>query len=257
LFAKNRVEVPCQSAFYRLQKRAALLIIDEVMSSCKCVREEMNADSCLGFDGSWSCCRHAMHCFILFSDVTQNACCDFIIISKVPGRDTGHQGSYQAMETEWLDILALKWKDADSGMPAISRFIHGNDSHASHLLKTIDWQLDEFIDPNHGRKGIMREFQKRFSIFPDYMTLAGKNQQWFQVLIKLKLTPEQPQSQWMNTINDLHGDQSKCLHYWTSVKSRALWKGVSSSNGIALLTEFTEKGQNHSKSGWPIYNKFY
>jgi hypothetical protein len=53
LFA-NRVEVPCQSIFYRLQKWAAPLIIDKVKSSYKCVPEKMNADSCLGFDGSWS-----------------------------------------------------------------------------------------------------------------------------------------------------------------------------------------------------------
>jgi hypothetical protein len=141
LLAKKGFRIPCQSRFCGLQKWATSLITDDVMSSCKRAREIKHTDPCLGFDGSSPCCREVMYCIILFSHVIQSACCDFIVVNKVLGRNTECQGSRQGMEKEGLEILARKWKDADSETPAITRFVHGNDSHALHPLKTINWQL--------------------------------------------------------------------------------------------------------------------
>jgi hypothetical protein len=82
--------------------------IREVNESCRRARNRMSPESCLSFDASWSCCRQAFHCIVLFGDAILKKCVDFTCMSKVQRTSGCYSESCQSMESAGLKYLAQK-----------------------------------------------------------------------------------------------------------------------------------------------------
>jgi hypothetical protein len=241
IFAKTQTLPPSRSTFYRTQKFLEPFIESEALESCARVRSTMSTDSCIAFDGSWSCARHAWHCFCLFTDARRKLCADFTVVSKVKTNSSStYMGACQSMETEGLKRLAEKWINHYPTYPAVTRFAHDNDSHARYLLREMHWNFTEFLDPNHAQKCVFKQLDRAFHSYPSQLReLQPRLLRWWKFLIRSEPDLNVRLELWCGTIQHLKGDHRLCSHQ--RVKAGYLWSGAGSPILEELLLTFLER----------------
>lgn len=240
LFAENKILAPSERTFYRCQKYLEPFIVAEARASCQ--RARQNLSGLLSFDGSWSCCRHAFHCLVVFIDPLTKLCVDFEVVSKVPGKEGNWSGSCQGMEPEGIRVIAVRWMKDEGLRTAIKGYVHDKDSKATLVLQRLGWIMTEFIDPNHAKKSIMKSFDRLFQrpgqrkkLITD---LREKVENWLGVLLHDSPEVDVRITQWLNMEQHLLGNHENCIH--RQLKSPGIWSGSNDKEIMSTLKQFLQ-----------------
>jgi hypothetical protein len=115
------------------------------------------------------------------------------------------------MESAGLKSLAQKWIVLSEGRPKISKFVHDKDARANVVLSNLHWELEEFLDPNHAKKSIFRQFKAIVGKFGKLSKSIGTIlQNWFDSLVYNSNSPfsrDEREVQWLNAAQHLIGNR--------------------------------------------------
>lgn len=225
LLAKLRIDSCAKSTFYKHQAKLAPYLIEAAIESCRRARNRMNLETCISMDGSWSSRRHAQHCFVSLCDVMSKKVVDFTVVSRTSQFFMPqYSGASQAMEMAGFEDLVKKWT-SNYSYPKIKKFVHDNDVKALLIIKKYNWMLEDFLDPNHVFKNIMKSFdllnEKNFKSF-------GEIRESFELFLKFlfsnsSLTKEDRLNQYDNMYNHYIGQHRQCIHNDSNPVS--IWNG--------------------------------
>jgi hypothetical protein len=201
IFACLNIRVPGKTAFCQAQPIICGKLLDLAYQSCIAWRGNMQPESAISFDGSWSQRRAALHCFGAFIDPQQRKVVDFDVVERTQGSYKGNfEGTSQAMETEVLRMIGERWVGDDK----VRYFCHDKDNHAMKVLANdLNWELEEKLDSNHIIKTWKARFDELTMIDPERTESSKKPRRvnalgelqphllrWFYVVLRTDETEE-------------------------------------------------------------------
>ena len=204
-YAKLGGVPPSKRSFYKTAPLVHKAIIELARESCKRCLDDSTSDT-VSFDGSWSHWRNANHCFVSLLDSTPSVI-DFEVVSKkIVIKDSEYDGPSNQMELYGLDIILRRIKEVNK----FSSFTHDKDSKARVLVKKLNMNWEELLDPRHEAKSIVRMIERcdPHKILPKTVQISLIHM--FHVAIAAD--GEEKGAIWMNIINHYSGNHASCLH---------------------------------------------
>jgi hypothetical protein len=175
--------------------------------SCKEAISTLPPGSTISVDGAWDHRRNGQTCITSVFCPEKGKLVDYQIERADP---TKKVGKYTCCPTNLEVIGVTKLIPRLREHPEIVRYVHDNDAKTRNVIRESGWDIEEKLDPGHALKSFMRilnEFQKGFF----NKDLCARLSRWMNILIGNKtMTPEQKGEAWLNTINHLTGDHTKC-----------------------------------------------
>jgi hypothetical protein len=74
------------------------------------------------------------------------------------------------MESAGIRRLATNWLDPALFYPRVTKYVHDKDSHTRATLRDLGWEIEEFLDPSHAKKSILKHLT---TVFRDHIVKAG------------------------------------------------------------------------------------
>jgi hypothetical protein len=165
----------------------------------------MTKDTIITFDGAWSHRRRAKECVVTIIDTKQKKVVDYEVVTKTKcGTPGDWEGSANGMEIEALRRMLPRWV----GNENVCGVVHDNDAKASQLIHDLDWDVEEYFDPNH----VCKQFERRWNSHP-HSHLRGVHAKllaWFRYLIHCDCSVARKQTCWMNSLEHFKGNHAHC-----------------------------------------------
>ena len=206
LLTLNDISAPSSSSFFLTQQKVTDVLVSMAKSSCDYWKNLMQKGSTILFDGSWSQKREAPFCFVQMIDNKLKKIVDYEVIAKSFKNFKGnYNGPSNQMEGAALQNIFTRWKS--SGL--IKAYVHDGDLKANKIISNIGLKINEFQDPGHKIKNVMKKFdllklEKASALRPRLIRFA-------HMLIKAPISVIEKQKYWMNAVKHFCGDHSGCM----------------------------------------------
>jgi hypothetical protein len=144
----------------------------------------MSPDSIIGFHGSWSHCREATECAVVFVDCRTNKIVDVEIVQEPKfALSSNNEGSSNGMVFAALQKLIARWKENSTGVGCV----HDRGAKASKAIRDADWNAPESSDLN----SIVNPFDPKWQKMETgkLQGLQAQLRQWFVFLTHRTFSP--------------------------------------------------------------------
>lgn len=233
----NDIVPPSKTTFYRAQGELFPILSESCRSECAKWRAEMSSGTIISFDGSWSHRRNAKECVVVVIDCLSKKVVDYEILFRAKrGLAGNYQGSANGMEVAALRILLGRWAND----PKVIGYVHDNDGASAKAIRDAEWNIPEYLDPNHMAKQFDRKWQK---LRPTHLRgFQNKVKMWFNYLIRSDYTMNERETYWMNTVEHFLGNHAQCPGYHPDLKLRQSLVGNQAGvNELKVILEKTLK----------------
>jgi hypothetical protein len=184
--------------------------------------------------------RDRAHHFVFSGDVLKKKCIISRILSKI-SRATNSDPfatSGQGMDVEGIHGLVEQGIDSNLGYPTASHFVYNKDFHGSFPLHTLNWNLQEYFDPNHVKISLSH-FRLLFQLLPQpSVEIEIPLKESFDAASHSDDLLESQQEMWQNMENSFARDHSKCNH--PTREDCLPWSGTGIEGAPELLHSFLE-----------------
>ena len=243
ILAAQGIDSPSKATYYRYQRKVNDSIIKLAKESMSEEANKMEHGTSISLDGAYAHRRNSSQCHGAFIDCKSHKIVAGSVVTKTR-KNGDFEGSSNMMETE-----VIRRNLAQIDKQKVSRYVHDQDNLTGDLMSKSIQNIDEKIDPNHGKKCFLKFWNKLVegsyrTIYKacDYAVSAVKYltdiqykkkfhglkthaQNWFNNLLYDKqMTNAEKKENWMNVELHVIGNHSRCNH---SEKKTFVWK-----NGI-------------------------
>lgn len=245
-FLALNIGVPCRAAFYKAYERIGKWFIRRAERSMKRARNTAKGDIAVGIDGQWNNARHGTHCYVTF--VNQKSPQKEIIHTELVSKSNGNcKGNYKGPSNQMevkgvkrgMKKLVAELKDRLVG------YSHDRDNKTRVSLEK--YNLTEKIDPNHLKKGLIREYNDlKPKIRGQRHPLLGVKDRlirWFYILLKKPITPEERKELWRKSEE----------HFINNPDPKKRWAGGNNPENVNILRQYlrnTESAFDKAEAGF-------
>ena len=232
----NDIELPPLKELNAAMHEVCDRIISMAEHSMQRIRDSINSEIVISFDGSWEHRRNSSRCLFTVIEQKSKQVLDCVVISrKVPKDDPTFCLQPNQMEAKGLSRIIERLK----GNKWITAYVHDNDAKARSMIRKAKWNIREILDSGHCFKAFERKFQKlkagHKGIFDDIEEPLKK---WLRTVIKSGRDPATKGKMWTDCIHHLMGDHRLCDH---GSKEYPVWRYSDNTKAVELLKEFLEK----------------
>ena len=231
ILAAQGISSPPKSTYYRYQKKVNSSIIELSKESIAEESNKMESGASISLDGACAHRRNSSQCHGAFINCKTKKIVAGSVVTKVR-KNGDFLGSSNMMETE---VIRRNLNQIDKSK--VSKFVHDMDNKTGDLMKKSVNEIEERIDPNHGKKRFLVFWNKL--VDGSYRTLYSAKdcavsalryltdiqykkkffglkkhvQEWFNYLLYDKTMDNETMKQnWMNVENHVVGNHSMCFH---------------------------------------------
>ena len=229
-----------KTTYYRYQKKVGNSIIELAKESMREEANKMTSNSSISCDGAYAHRRNSSQCHGVFVDCKTKKIVAGSVVTKAR-KDGDFLGASNMMETE---VVKRNLEQIDR--TKIKQFVHDQDNKIGNLVEKSVQGVDEKIDPNHGKKILLRFWNKLVdgafrTIYKvnDYAVSAVRyltaiqykkmfhglkkhTQDWFNCLLYDKeMNNNNKKESWQNVEMHVLNNHSRCNHL---EKKSFIWK---------------------------------
>lgn len=183
--------------------------------NCKKYQKLMKPGSIIGIDGSWDHRRNGKFCIVEAFDLETKKIVAYSIIERptLKNKCASFKKAANQMEIEGVKKIISELKPLNK----IVGYVHDKDAKTSKLFAE-EWNITEYIDPNHSNKSFHKKFSKYNSgklrkSFKKTLTGIEKRLSNFKAILTFSnLTIEKKEELWLNVIEHFKHNHSMCIH---------------------------------------------
>lgn len=212
----NRTDSLIESKeYYAIQKILINKLDKFAHSNCKKWQRKMKPGAIIGIDGSWDHRRNGKFCIVEAFDLETKKNVAYSIIERPTqkNRNAAFKSAANQMEIEGVKNIISELKPLNK----IVGYVHDKDAKTSKLIAR-EWNITEYIDPNHANKS----FHKKFAKYNNGKTkkcakkaLTGieKRLSNFKTILAFSnFSVEKKEKLWLNAVEHFKKNHTMCIH---------------------------------------------
>lgn len=152
----GKSELSITSSEYYFHQTAVIRSIEACAKiNCKKHQQLMKPGAVIGIDGSWDHRRNGKFCIIEAFDLETKKIVAYSIIERPTNKNASFKNAANQMEIEGVKKIISELKPLNK----VIGYVHDKDAKTSKLIAK-EWNITEYIDPNHSNKSFHRKFAK-------------------------------------------------------------------------------------------------
>ena len=204
----------------------------------------------ISFDGSWEHRRNSKRCLTCVIDQnTQKVVMARIIGSKSDVDKNEYCRFAQNMECKAMELMIPVLRENRN----IIGYVHDNDAKTRNLIRQMDWQIIEKIDPGH----LLKSFDRKVINFnKKYNNVLNEIQKGLRKYLKSLLYLSNASSNekigyWHSALHHFYGNHEFCPF---AHKETKIWALSNCPESIQLLKKFLESTEFILECADPLYS---
>lgn len=212
----GKSELSITSSEYYFHQTAVIRSIEACAKiNCKKHQQLMKPGAVIGIDGSWDHRRNGKFCIIEAFDLETKKIVAYSIIERPTqkNKNASFKNAANQMEIEGVKKIISELKPLNK----VIGYVHDKDAKTSKLIAK-EWNITEYIDPNHSNKSFHRKFAKfnkgkaHVSTRKSLTGIEKRLSNFKTILTFSNYTTAQKEQLWLNVLEHFQHNHTSCIH---------------------------------------------
>jgi DNA-binding transcriptional ArsR family regulator len=234
------IGLPAHNDLYDAINRVCNEISTMARTSCQEARKNLCPGDAISFDGAYDHRRRAGRCFVCVCCQRTGEILAYTVVSNKIAKELPNFCQIpQNMEVHAMKLLIEELKDSDGKFRSeISGYVHDNDAKTRNLIKRLNWNIVEYLDPGHA----MKSFDRVMLQYPMLKEIQLSLRKFMgHLLHSNKLNQVERANAWMNAVNHYSGDHSNCPFEHLGREGHMQWTRIDENGNREALISFLNK----------------